>query len=159
MRFVFSACMLLCLSIASLTAVAAQVAEMPSHAEDLFRGRSCWVGVEGEIDRQTPMQLRALFSSPDFVSGCIKNPKVQPFFPTVWLDSPGGDVDAAIIAGLFLREIKARTLVVKGSCASACVLIFVGGVQRILVGGRLGLHRPYAESLSSGEADSRAAYQ
>lgn len=167
MRFVFSACMLLCLSIASFTAVAAQVAEQPMNAEQQLMdklyggpGRSCFVEIKGEIDRQTPAQLRAIFSSPDYVSECIKNPKKQSSSLNVWLDSPGGDVDAAIAAGLFLREIKARTFVLKGSCASACVLAFVGGVERhLLLDGRLGLHRPYAASLSSGEADSRAAHQ
>lgn len=62
------------------------------------------------------------------------------------LDSPGGDMDAAMRLG---REIRSLQLPVNirrnGSCASACVLVYAGGVLRNPMG-KIAIHRPYYSS-------------
>ena len=57
------------------------------------------------------------------------------------LSSPGGDVQAAIEIGRMLREKRIHVVVVN-QCASACVLVYAGGVARIASGPVI-IHRPY----------------
>lgn len=66
----------------------------------------------------------------------------------VHLDSVGGNVDAAIEIGRFVRDKQANVMVIKeAKCASACVLILAGGATRH-VAGKLGVHRPFLETPS-----------
>lgn len=67
-----------------------------------------------------------------------------PMLP-VYLDSPGGNVLAAIEMGKMIRALGASTWIrPRSSCASACVLIFAGGVERLMFDdANLGIHRPY----------------
>lgn len=58
----------------------------------------------------------------------------------VMLDSPGGDGLAAIEVGRLLRQAHAH-IFVSGTCSSACVFIFMGGVVRQAPDGALGIHR------------------
>lgn len=80
------------------------------------------------------------------------------------LDSPGGDVMAAIEIGRFVRANAVRTQVpaYEGArCYSACILIVMGGVHRIALA-NLGIHRPnFDESYFAGlsEQQARAEYQ
>ena len=62
----------------------------------------------------------------------------------VYIDSPGGDLAAAIRIGRLLRESAPIRAIVMPSaiCASACVLTLVGATTR-LVGGTVAIHRPY----------------
>ena len=63
--------------------------------------------------------------------------------PMIWLDSPGGSVDAAILIGRNLRRARAIAAIgEKGNCLSACVFVLAGATQRV-VGGIVGIHRPY----------------
>src|ERR1700694_2650776 len=70
----------------------------------------------------------------------------------VVLNSPGGDVDAAMQIGRIIRRNDGTTIVSeKSKCFSSCALIYVAGVTRIVsfgfpTGGTLGLHRPYLAS-------------
>ena len=65
---------------------------------------------------------------------------------SVWLDSPGGDVFAAIRMGRSIRKYEALTVIpVPSKCYSSCALIFIAGVRRHNLG-KLGLHRPYLAS-------------
>lgn len=85
------------------------------------------------------------------------------------LDSPGGDVDAALAIGRLVRK-REGTVNVKGNCYSACVLIFAGGVTRLDLNGmfsgaedpqsRVGVHRLYFADLSPGlsQAQVKADY-
>lgn len=67
---------------------------------------------------------------------------------TVFLDSKGGSTTEAMLIGRRIRQLEAATYV-RGDavCASACVLVLAGGVQRE-VAGTVGIHRPYFASLS-----------
>lgn len=70
----------------------------------------------------------------------------------LFLESPGGDVATAMSIGRIVRRGKFMThIAANRACASACILVLVGGVQRFARdGARIGLHRPYFR-------DSRAA--
>jgi ATP-dependent protease ClpP protease subunit len=64
------------------------------------------------------------------------------------LNSLGGEVDAAIEIGRFVRDKQGNVLVVENaSCASACIFILAGGAYRA-VRGTLGIHRPFLETPS-----------
>jgi ATP-dependent protease ClpP protease subunit len=70
---------------------------------------------------------------------------------TINLDSPGGDVDAAMSIGRFLRKYGVRTTVRENSkCISSCVFIFMAGLERTVNReNTIGVHRPYFVDLSS----------
>lgn len=93
------------------------------------------------------------------------------------LASPGGDVLEAMKIGRLIRELKYTTRAPEGTaldsycpysetstyctCESACVLIYLGGVER--AGILLGIHRPYVPHdllnlLSFDQAISSADY-
>jgi hypothetical protein len=59
------------------------------------------------------------------------------------LDSPGGNVAAALKIGRLLRKLHALAEVKENAvCLSSCVYILAGAVSRI-VEGQVGIHRPY----------------
>jgi hypothetical protein len=70
--------------------------------------------------------------------------------PIVKIESPGGDVDAALIAGRALRQAKATVFVEYSSpdqanCSSSCVFLVAGAVERYILGG-LGIHNFFIAS-------------
>lgn len=68
-----------------------------------------------------------------------QNPRV-----VVMINSPGGDWDASLALGRFLRKIEASVFVM-GDCYSSCVLILAAGVHRIVFpDSSVGIHRPYS---------------
>ena len=61
----------------------------------------------------------------------------------VMLASRGGDVDEAMVMGRLIRRYQANTY--HQNCASSCVFVFIGGVQRYTVASgpdALVVHRP-----------------
>jgi ATP-dependent protease ClpP protease subunit len=63
-------------------------------------------------------------------------------FKTLNINSPGGNLDAAMAIGRLLRKNRVSILIPKdGECVSACVMIYAGAVSRS--GGKIGIHRPY----------------
>src|SRR6266496_4086355 len=68
----------------------------------------------------------------------------------IFLNSTGGDVDAAIAIGREIRNAKASTWIPSMfSCASACVFVLAAGVDKFVYGAVI-IHRPFAESLPKG---------
>jgi ATP-dependent protease ClpP protease subunit len=64
----------------------------------------------------------------------------------VWLNSAGGNVDAAMSIGRVIRKHDGHTIVGPSEkCNSSCALVFIAGVYRVNFGD-LGLHRPYLAS-------------
>lgn len=68
------------------------------------------------------------------------------WMPWLVIDSPGGDVMEAMKIGRLLRDARAAAIITPGaSCASACVLVFAGAVERYSYGDRhqtrIGIHR------------------
>ncbi|MFM9972738.1 MAG: hypothetical protein ACKVQK_30545 [Burkholderiales bacterium] len=90
------------------------------------------VSIAGTLNKNHVTQLRA----------AIEKMRGDPV-PTgliIILDSVGGDGRAAIEMGRLAREKNAH-IFVKGTCRSACVLLFAGGVFRDARAFALGIHR------------------
>lgn len=106
-------------------------AEITSNAKFLAK-------LEGPIRAGDAEKVRKLFEQ-------SRDPQ-----PYIYLDSPGGDVQEAMAIGKVLRANEAVVSI--GKCASSCVLILAGGVQRRLnfsnKDGGVGLHRLYFSRLS-----------
>ncbi|MHB8474657.1 MAG: COG3904 family protein [Gammaproteobacteria bacterium] len=65
------------------------------------------------------------------------------------LDSPGGDLAASLSLGRLLRAHQAIAIVQpRAQCASACVFVLIGAVDRSAYG-KIGIHRPYSTSTDS----------
>lgn len=91
------------------------------------------MSIDGEIDSSTVGKVRKLFEVRR------ANKRVDEGFA---INSPGGDIAAAMAIGRMFREERAW-LHVNGVCISACVLILAGAVDRSTNFGRVGIHRPY----------------
>jgi hypothetical protein len=60
-----------------------------------------------------------------------------------YIDSPGGNVAAAMAIGRMIRKERLTVLVWKGQeCLSACVIVLVGATHRGFYG-KIGIHRPF----------------
>lgn len=68
-------------------------------------------------------------------------------------DSPGGDVNAALDIGRWVREREGRISVTSDAyCHSSCALVYIGGVSRSNFG-EIGLHRPYLAGAPRSDAE------
>jgi len=73
----------------------------------------------------------------------------------LWLDveSPGGDLDETLALGRYLRSANAL-ITTKEICASACVFLLAGAVERVGLaesqGRVVGVHRPYSTGARDG---------
>ncbi len=96
----------------------------------------CSIKIDGQIDKYTAGNLAFFYDS-------TNDPECKKI---ISINSPGGDVIGAINAGEFIRQ-KEMIISVgdNNSCASSCVLLFLGGVDRFVTG-KIGLHRPYSTS-------------
>lgn len=102
---------------------------------------SVWCTYDGAIEKGDVASFRK-----STLSGC----------KTLYLNSPGGDVDTAMEIGRLARS-RSMTVVVRSdsTCASACVLIYAGGVTRLPYS-PIQIHRPYGQaSTSSFESTQR----
>lgn len=76
-------------------------------------------------------------------------PALQKLLPTIRnyaisLNSIGGDVATAMAIGRVLRRGEKSAVVgANDVCVSACVLILAGATHRAIIGGKVGIHRPY----------------
>ena len=100
------------------------------------------IQISGKIKKEDVSKIKSLLAQ-QYMNLMASSPDGTPI---VLLDSPGGDVKAALKIGRILRSISAWTIVNDGkSCSSACVFLFSAGVKRDIFGnGRLGLHSPRA---------------
>lgn len=94
---------------------------------------SCVIALQGPITRDTRFKFDDVVERSARI-GCVK--------PTLMLESPGGLLLDGIRLGEEVRRQAFRT-VTRYECASSCALIFMGGVERTLVGSRaaIGLHQ------------------
>lgn len=79
-----------------------------------------------------------------FARRFMKVLNANPNLTEVTLGSAGGSVADAIFAGLAIRQHKLNTTIY-GNCYSACPLVFLGGVRRVIWAApyRLGFHQIY----------------
>jgi hypothetical protein len=109
----------------------------------------CRIKIDGQIDKYTAGNLAYIYNS-------TNDPQCKKF---ISINSPGGDVIGAINTGEFIRQKEMFISVGDDNfCASSCVLLFLGGVDRF-VSGKIGLHRPYSESYSESDSQARAKYE
>lgn len=122
-----------------------------SNAAALEISGKCNIVLNGTIDKFTERDLESRYSA-------LNNGRPHECKTVILsLNSDGGDVDAAIKAGTFVRQKKISTVVPKGeTCASACSLLFLGGVERY--GDKIGLHRPYSTKYSVSEREAQQTY-
>jgi ATP-dependent protease ClpP protease subunit len=91
------------------------------------------VRISGEITTKTTVSFEKALTHWD-----------QRHYLFVILNSPGGDIAAAMKIGRLIRKSPGRTMVEgTATCASACVLLFGAGISRIVFdGAKIGVHRP-----------------
>lgn len=95
--------------------------------------------------------------SPNDPAVLMKNLQLQRH-PIILLDSPGGDVHAAIELGRILRRTSTTAMVYNGKvCMSACVFVLAGAADRT-IGGKVGIHRPYQPSDKIVSADQQKRF-
>jgi hypothetical protein len=77
------------------------------------------------------------------------------YVKTIVLDSPGGSLQDALAIGRLIRERKFATEVENGrACASACPLIFAGGVERrAALKAAIGVHRAVSVTANASDRD------
>lgn len=128
-------CSLLFLGSGYATATVTRITD-PSRCLTSHAG--CWE-ITGVISEEDHRQVKAI------ANGLMTTTRT-PFLRTLffYLDSEGGDLEAAIGIGRQLRRIGATTLMWEGAqCLSSCVFVLAGATRRILAG-RIGIHRPYS---------------
>lgn len=118
---------------------------------------------KGQIDKSflqfiELVEQREAESLSDTAKACASgNPQSCDWRPREFvlvIDSPGGDVEAAIDAARIISLRKWAVLVEEGSqCSSACVFLLASAAERILLG-KVGIHRiiPVGSSLNDREA-------
>jgi hypothetical protein len=124
----------------------------------------------GDIDERTPADLeRALnavqpaldqfVADGEAVTPSEKGELAEVTGAWLTLDSGGGDVVAAMRAGEIARKHHVTMRVMAdGTCASACVLLLAGGVERIIYN-NVGIHRPYSAAYSASLSESEKRYK
>ncbi len=113
---------------------------------------------QGDIEADTPKQFAAFLKSKTFKDN------YAPSQMTIAMNSPGGNVVAAVTLGYMIRKLGANTYLASAYdeeesnavmrpiarnvvCASACTFAFLGGVQRqIEDGSRFGVHQFSSET-------------
>jgi ATP-dependent protease ClpP protease subunit len=125
------------------------------------------IWVKGEIDTNTVAKVGELLERRKaWIATVVETvPWVESsptWAGTLYIDSPGGNVAAAMTLGQMLR--KARVGIYVGfegeQCVSACVLTFAGAVERSFAE-KIGIHRPYFDLPRSGRLgpdDVQASY-
>jgi membrane-bound ClpP family serine protease len=100
------------------------------------------IRIQGAITAADPDELKRLIEQTRQEAESKHWPLDPPY---VYLDTPGGDVSAALAIGRFLRKEQIAVQIdPQGICYSACVMVLAGAVVRNMQG-RVGIHRPYFE--------------
>jgi len=97
------------------------------------------INIYGEIKSGDAAKFRDMLT--EFIT---KNP--DQLLTVSLSDSPGGDVLEAMQIGDLIRESYSETIAA-GDCLSACIFIYLGGVDRAILGrfGRIGIHRAFID--------------
>ena len=123
--------------------------------------------IVGPIEKGDSERLPALLRAATARSSAADQGKPDFYHsPLLLLDSPGGDIIEAIRIGRYLRDSMASVIVPAGAtCASACVLVLVGGVFRYVLGAapgapiRIGIHRISIEDPRFADLEPRRAIE
>jgi hypothetical protein len=121
------------------------------------RGTPHTFRIDGEITPDTEASIRHLVSYVrEFREDDVQENRISAW---IYVNSGGGDLEAAIRIGRMMRSINASVTVEPDSrCSSACVFLLAGAVQRITLG-QVGIHRPHfavmGRSLPASEVRAR----
>ncbi len=142
-------CLLIVLTISSYAWADISILE----PKDKHKGKSgrpaVAILINGQISKADATKLAAFFA----------NKQLELEENRLWLDSPGGDMDAAMDMGRILDRNTVAAFVDKNSsCLSACVLVAMGAESRV-IGGKVGIHRPYSLEPSDDYARVEASYR
>ena len=122
--------------IAKLTGATQEIVTYDTGRFVLVRARDgpCVIAMQGAVTRDADDKFDDVVARSAKL-GCDK--------PWVMLESPGGLVHDGLVLGRQIRVAGFRTIT-RFACESACSLIFMGGVERVLAGSRakIGLHQP-----------------
>lgn len=144
--------------ISPLTAPAATIRIVPTEdAKVESTAALAHVEVTGQIDRDSPSSLKAALELAKKRSD-LRTLGGAPAIH-VYLHSPGGNVLAAMAMGSLLRTYGAEAWIrPQAVCASACVLVLAGGVDRLAFDrAKIVIHRPrFESSLFAGLQQSQA---
>jgi hypothetical protein len=100
------------------------------------------IKIQGEIAPADSDRLKQLIEQTR-QEGERKHWEMEP--PFVYLDTPGGNVSAAMAIGRLLRNEEGSVQIeTQAICYSACVIVLAGAVSRYIQG-QVGIHRPYYE--------------
>jgi hypothetical protein len=144
--------------IASLIAAPYQIAH--GESAKVTGGMNCKdfgafdVYIDGELDSTTVEKVRKLFEE-------RRDRKCNLTGYRSTINSPGGNVVAAMAIGRMYREAQMPLVVDEGAvCVSACVLVLAGATTRA-VQGKVGIHRPYFDKDIAGMTPDkvRASYK
>lgn len=117
------------------------------------------IHIDGEIDQRTPQQIETAIKEIKTVISNRNLPRETELRMALMLKSEGGDVEAAIAVGIIARQYNMMTMIEKdGICASACALTFLGGVNRVTLSGKYGIHRPYSTRYTNSNTDAKLSY-
>ena len=98
----------------------------------------------GEIRHGDTKRLREFLGIRGNVDTFLLSPQAGGAGTIIILDSPGGDVDEAILLSQVMRDILAMVGSQSPmSCASACFFLYVGAARRMTSTDRLAVHRPF----------------
>jgi hypothetical protein len=122
--------------VAKLTGATQEIVAYDTGRYVLVRARdgTCVIAMQGAVTRDADDKFDDVVAQSAKL-GCDK--------PWVMLESPGGLVHDGLVLGRQIRVAGFRTIT-RYACESACSLIFMGGVERVLAGSRakIGLHQP-----------------
>lgn len=130
------------------------------HAAEVEFDENClFLSLSGEIVRESLVELRRGLESRACQARRIEAENGWSTGFIIFLDSPGGDVNTAIEIGRVFRKWHAYAQVNdEAICASACVLMLVGAVDRG-VQGKIGLHRPFSDISAHSSEDAARRYR
>src|SRR5687767_9198153 len=147
--------------LALLSALCALVSGGGAHAMSYglvpFQDGSTAVVARGTIDGNESMRLLSFLGEASAGGGVPR---------TLVISSPGGNMVSALRLGITLRQLGIRTVVGSiaqdaygqrslgaGQCHSACVLVLMAGVNRVVMPGSLvGVHSPEVLLVTQGRA-------
>jgi ATP-dependent protease ClpP protease subunit len=114
-------------------------------------GGSCWK-ISGVISKKDVLAVRKL-GAREIASEAAAEREGNYYRspPEIYLDSGGGDIEAAMAIGRVLRQLKAKAIVTRRfKCLSACVFVLAGAVHRDFFDGDVGIHRPFSTETGYG---------
>lgn len=111
--------------------------------------------VEGEIEKGDGAKLRQIIEK---ISVTFSEKfELKTRVGKIHFNSPGGDLYEAMTIGRLIRQEMITTQVTRDSlCYSACVIAYLGGVQRIPVG-PIGIHSFYSKEFIGAPNFSQAS--